>query len=112
MYLGKLLQPNLIYKVSTINIAISIIDIITGKLICYEYSIDYVDNPTIYDQLEKYISIYNPSETIIICNYEDENFIDKLINYTNIRSKKIYKINLNNINNEFEKLFLNCEKQN
>ena len=106
-------KPNLIYKVSTINIAISIIDIITGKIICYEYSIDYVDNPTIYDQLEKYISIYNPSETIIICNYEDNNFIDKLINYTNIRSKKIYKINLNNnIDNEFEKFALNCEKQN
>lgn len=106
-------KPNLIYKCSTINIALSLIDIITGKLICYEYSIPYVDNPTIYDQLEKYISIYNPSETIIICNYEDDNFIDKIINYTNINSKKIYKINLNkNTDGEFEIFAINCEKQN
>jgi len=106
-------KPNLIYKCSTINVALSLIDIITGKLICYEYSIPYVDNPTIYDQLEKYISIYNPSETIIICNYEDDNFIDKIINYTNINSKKIYKINLNkNTDGEFERFAINCEKQN
>ena len=106
-------SPNLIYKEPTLTIAITNIDIITAKIITYEYTIDYYDSPTIYDQLEKYISIYNPSETIIITNFNNENYIDKIINYTNLHSKKIHKINLNyNKENDFERFALMCEKQN
>ena len=47
----------MIYKNPTITIAISNIDIITGKLMTFEYNIEYFDTPTIYDQLEKSISI-------------------------------------------------------
>ena len=105
-------SANLLYKKAMITIAISNIDIITGKLVTYEYNIEYFDTPTIYDQLEKYISIYDPSETIIITNMEDENYINKIINYINLQSKKIHKLNLNeNIKNDFIKFALNCEKQ-
>lgn len=103
---------NLLYTKAMLTIAISNIDIITGKLIAYEYNIEYYDSPTIYDQLEQYISIYNPSESIIITNMEDENYINKIINYINLQSKKIHKLNINeNIKNEFIKFALNCEKQ-
>ena len=105
-------ETNLIYKNPNIIIAIYNIDIITGKLMTFEYNIEYFDTPTIYDQLEKYISIYNPSESIIITNMKDENYINKVINYIGLNSKKIHKLNLNlNKNNEFEKFALNCEKQ-
>tara|TARA_Y100000022_G_scaffold198806_1_gene209842 strand:+ start:254 stop:3370 length:3117 start_codon:yes stop_codon:yes gene_type:complete len=103
-----------------LTIGLSIIDILTGKLINYEYSHPYIDSPSVYDELEKYIAIYNPSETIIITNNVrdyDGKYIDILINYANIHSDKFHKIYLNSnggteqTNNEFVKVALNFEKQ-
>ena len=126
-----------INKESLMYIGLSVIDIITGKLINFEYSHQFIDSPTAYDQLEKYISIYNPSEVIIITNNLIKNYIDLVINYTNIQCNTIHKIYLrepddkiylkvvkqikpvknvkdernNEHNREFELLALNCEKQ-
>tara|TARA_Y100000389_G_scaffold201031_1_gene242781 strand:+ start:319 stop:3450 length:3132 start_codon:yes stop_codon:yes gene_type:complete len=127
---------NNIIKEKMITIGISIIDILTGRLINYEYSHPFINSPTTYDQLEKYIAIYNPSESIIITNYNGENednLIENIISYCNINSQKIHKIFLNkggeilqeekktnktkNTNvcmyvcNNFEKIAYNCEKQ-
>ena len=74
-----------------ISIGISNIDIFVGKSIIKEYSIDYNNIPTTYDNLEKFISVYNPKETIIISNLS-ENIIQQIINFTNIRSLQIHKI--------------------
>ena len=128
-------SANSIIKESTITIGLSIIDILTGKLINYEYSHPFINSPTTYDQLEKYIAIYNPSETIIITNYYGENkedLIEQIISYANINSQKIHKIILNEESSEksksdknkstknknvkddssnFEKIANNCEKQ-
>ena len=107
-------------KEPLLTIGLSIIDILTGKLINYEYSHPYIDSPSVYDELEKYIAIYNPSETIIITNNTndyDGKYIDILINYANIHSDKFHKIYLNTDggtkphNNEFVKVALNFEKQ-
>ena len=99
-------------------IGLSIIDILTGKLINYEYNVEYIDSPTIYDELEKYFSIYNPSETIIITNNVndyDGKYIDILINYINIYSSKIHKVYLKKddglLNTEFIKNAYSIEKQ-
>ena len=57
-------------------------DILTGKIINYEYNVEYIDSPTIYDELEKYFSIYTPSEAIIITNNVtdyDGKYIDVLV---------------------------------
>ena len=115
-----------------LTIGLSIIDILTGKLINYEYSHPYIDSPTVYDELEKYIAIYNPSETIIITNNindYDGKYIDILINYANIHSDKFHKVYLHSggekseknkqekreinkeYNKEFENIALNYEKQ-
>ena len=75
-----------------INIGVSNMDIYTGKVSTFEFSKDYHHNPTTYDELERYISIYNPNECIIVSNLE-ENIIDDIINYTSINSNKIHKIN-------------------
>ena len=99
-------------------IGLSIIDILTGKLINYEYNVEYIDSPTIYDELEKYFSIYNPSEAIIITNNTsdyDGKYIDVLINYTNIYANKIHKVYLKKedglLNTEFIKKAYSVEKQ-
>ena len=120
-------KPNKFIKTETITVGLNIIDILTGKIVTYEYSHPYENSPTIYDQLEKYISIYNPSEVIIITNKlhsvaqnnnDNYSYIDDVISYANINAKKIHKIYLDEKEtlakskvDSFEKIASNCEKQ-
>jgi DNA mismatch repair protein MutS len=111
-------KPNKVIKNETLTIGLNIIDILTGKIVNYEYTQPYENSPTTYDQLEKYISIYNPSEVIIITNKNNSSYIDDVINYANINAQKIHKIYLHekqsktcNKVDSFEKIAANCEKQ-
>ena len=74
-------KANSVIKQSLLTIGLSIIDILTGKLINFEYTIPYNNNPIVYDNLEKYISVHNPSEAIIITNNDEREYIDNVINY-------------------------------
>lgn len=85
-----------------INIGISNIDIFTGKTSLFEFTMPYYHNPCTYDELERYISIYNPNECVILSNLE-EYIIDDIINFTNIQCSKIHKIILNSNNNKNNK---------
>ena len=130
-------KPNRLSKMEMITLGLNIIDVLTGKIVNYEYTQQYENSPTTYDQLEKYISIYNPSEVIIITNKmnssENKNesntresntresnntYIDDVINYANINAQKIHKIYLdekqiksNTKVENFQKIATNCEKQ-
>jgi DNA mismatch repair protein MutS len=113
-------KKNKIVKEEMITIGLTLIDIITGKLLIYEYTINYINSPTIYDQLEKYVSIYNPCEVIIIANNNNtqkNDIIDDVISYANINAAKIHKVYLHELENEdggitsFETMSKNCEKQ-
>ena len=105
-------KANNVIKESLLTVGLSIIDILTGKLINFEYTINFSNNPIVYDNLEKYICVYNPSEAIIITNYQESDYIDNVINFINLKSSKIHKIVLekNNIN-EINNIAVNCEKQ-
>jgi DNA mismatch repair protein MutS len=93
-------------------VGISNIDIYTGKTTLYQFKETYVNNPTTYDELERFISIYNPSEVIIIGNITNKE-IDTIINYGNIQSKLIHRLSLlDEIQEDNKKRALNCEKQN
>jgi DNA mismatch repair protein MutS len=89
---------------------ISNLDIFTGKINICEYQEVYYHNPTTYDNIEKFISIYNPIEIILIYNVE-EDIITNIIQYIHFNSKKITKISINNTT-ELSKQALNCENQN
>ena len=62
----------------TIVYGISVINIFTGK--------SYID------ELERYISVYSPSEIIMITPF-DNNDLNKVIQYSGINSSSIHKIN-------------------
>lgn len=74
-----------------INIGLSNIDIYTGKTNVFEFETENYKNPTSFDELEQFISIYNPSECIIIHNI-DETLLDTIIQFVGLHSKKIHKI--------------------
>ena len=55
----------------------------------------YTNSPSVYDELEKYMSIYNPCEILFVTNNNEKNYINNLINYSNIKCKKYHEIVLN-----------------
>jgi len=102
-------------KGKIVIVGMSNVDIFTGKTNIFEYKENYLRNPTTFDELERFISIYNPSEVIFISNLTAEEN-DDIINYVNIRTNSIHLINTtkNNENdNESQmiKRVKNCEKQ-
>ena len=102
-------KENKMFK-EQITVGISNLDIYTGRTSIFEFSNSYSHNPTTYDDLERYISIYNPNECIIISNME-ENIVNDIINFTSISANKIHKLCINK-DTDLSKLAKNAEKQN
>jgi DNA mismatch repair protein MutS len=93
-------------------IGLSNIDIFTGKTSIFEVTNIYLHDPATYDELERFVSIYNPSEIIIIHNLNDD-IINDVIKFTNIQCTSIIKIDVNKYQDtEFVKMTNKCEKQN
>jgi DNA mismatch repair protein MutS len=95
-----------------IFVGVSCIDVYTGKTSIMEYTTNYIKNPTTFDELEHFISIHCPSETICISNLPKTD-INDIINYVNIKSKAVHLIDLldQDSNNKNTLRALNCEKQ-
>lgn len=94
---------------NNLYVGISNINIITGESHIFQYDTPYSHLPNIYDTIEKYITVYNPNETIIIYNLNNST-INNVIQYVNIKSlTRLVDLNnktdLNTIN------ALKCEKQ-
>ena len=108
-----LIENKIILKGKYVVVGIANIDILTGKTSIFQFKEVYLNSPTTYDELERFISIYNPSEVIVISNLSE---IDDIISYAGIKSNLIHKIyiNANNINDQPTQKSLravNCEKQ-
>ena len=87
-----LFENKFLFKGKFVVVGISNIDIYTGKTSIFQFKEPYINNPTTFDELERFISIYNPSEVIFISNLSDKE-IDSIINYVDIKCSLIHKIN-------------------
>jgi DNA mismatch repair protein MutS len=95
-----------------IFVGISNIDIITGKTNIFEFKEVYLNSPTTFDDLERFISIFMPSEVIVIGQNITDNEIDDIIQYAGIECLTIHKINITNKNESKNYIqAINCEKQ-
>jgi DNA mismatch repair protein MutS len=117
-----LIENKVLMKGKFVVVGVSNIDIYTGKTSIFQFKETYINNPTTYDELERFISIYNPSEVLLITNLPDEKEMDYIISYAGISSSLIHKIHItdnntkndnNNTKNDNEKMkrIKNCEKQ-
>ena len=105
LYLSK--QIGNIKNREVLVCGISVINIFTGKSHIFEYQTQYILNNTTFDELERAISVFNPSEILFVSPFEDKD-IKKIVQYSNIQSPSIHYFNLNNKEN---KKILNCENQ-
>ena len=108
-----LVENKVLMKGKFVIVGVANIDIYTGETSIFQFKETYINNPTTYDELERFISIYNPSEVLIITNLPDEKEIDYVINYAGITSSLIHKIHISekNVETEKTKRIKNCEKQ-
>jgi DNA mismatch repair protein MutS len=77
-------KENLIYGISVVNI-------FTGKSYIFEYECPFYMNPTTFDELERCISVFSPSEVVIVSSL-DATTVDTVIQYAGIQCTTIHRI--------------------
>lgn len=94
-----------------ISVGVANIDIYTGKTTIFEFTEQYINNPTTYDELERFISIYNPTEVILISNIPDINEVNNIATYSGINSSLMHIIHINDTLDNHKLIRVqNCEK--
>jgi DNA mismatch repair protein MutS len=91
-------------------VGVASIDIYTGTSKLMEYTEEYRMNPATFDELERFISITNPSEVLFISNL-DLKEIDKIIHFAGIQCDLIHRIPIVPEDTVLMKRVHNCEKQ-
>lgn len=75
----------------TLIMGMTNIDIYTGRATIFETENKDKHNPTTYDEVERFIASYTPSEVILISNLSARE-IEDIIHYTNIQAKVIHRV--------------------
>ena len=101
----EVIEQNVVNKGTFMIIGIANIDIYTGKTAVFQYKEEARNNPTTYDQLERFLSIARPSEVILISNQD----MDSIISYAGIECELLHRINTEDPT--YKKRLINCEKQ-
>jgi len=86
-----------------VQVGMANIDIYTGKSSIFEFKEIYLKTPTTFDELERFISIYKPSEVVIMGNVSEKE-MDDILNYANVECSSIHKISLVERNEKAEKM--------
>ena len=72
-------------------LGMAVANIFTGKSSIFEYQTPFLMNPTTFDELERYISVYSPSEIIIISSLESEQTA-RIVQYSGIITTNIHYV--------------------
>ena len=97
-----------------IIVGVACIDIYTGKSNIFQFKEEYNKNLTMYDELERFISVYFPSEAIIIANLPEEQNLTDALTYIGLNyCQNVHKIFIGtNTGNDIRVEKVNkCEKQ-
>jgi DNA mismatch repair protein MutS len=91
----------------TIVYGVSVVNIFTGKSAIFESRSPFLMTNTTFDELERYVSVYSPSEVIIISPF-DSSDIQKIIQYTGIKTPTIHIVDTRISTNQ---KLVNCGNQ-
>jgi DNA mismatch repair protein MutS len=93
-------RDSIIYGVSTVNI-------FTGKSTIFEYQTPFLLNPTTFDELERYVSVFSPSEILLISPL-DKKTNNMILQYSGVKTNAIHMFDSKD---ETNLNVLNCSKQ-
>jgi len=94
---------------SSFCIGVSVVDVLTGNSFISQFQVENFHNPCTYDELEKMVSVYKPSECIFISNVSSHHN-EEVMQYIGIENCKIHNILVND-ETTLGKNALNAEKQ-
>ena len=94
------LRDTIIYGVSTINV-------FTGKSTLFEYQTPFFLNPTTFDELERQISVFSPSEILLISPF-DKKINNTILQYSGVKTHSIHMFDSKDDTNIS---VVNCSKQ-
>lgn len=102
--------------VGSILYGISAINIFTGHSAIFEYETNYAMNPTTFDEMERFLSTFSPSEVIIISNTIDKPTINTILRFAGVQCNTIHVISKDDmVDTSYSDATLtkisNCEKQ-
>jgi DNA mismatch repair protein MutS len=91
----------------TLVYGVSVVNIFTGKSSMFQYSAPFYLNSTTFDELERYVSVYSPSELLLVSPFDP---VDnkKILQYIGVRATKIHMIDSKHTEN---KVVSNCSRQ-
>jgi DNA mismatch repair protein MutS len=78
---------------NTMVYGVAVANIFTGKSSIFEYQTPFLMNPTTFDELERYVSVYSPSEVIFLSS-QDVGTVNTILRYSGIKSAIIHNIDL------------------
>jgi DNA mismatch repair protein MutS len=97
-----------------IHIGISNVDIFTGKTNAFEFHVPQYHNPTAYDELERYISIHDPAEIILIYTMKEDK-MKEIIEFVGASNRCLRHVKLGNKSDKKQgdlvEVAFRCEKQ-
>ena len=91
----------------TIVIGIAIANIFTGKTSIFEHQTPFYITPTTFDELERYVSVYSPSEIIVLSPF-DSPMVDRILLFSGVQTTTIHTLDTRDILND---RIQNCTKQ-
>jgi DNA mismatch repair protein MutS len=100
-------QPKLSKTRETIIYGVATVNIFTGKSSIFEHQTPMIMNPTTFDELERYVSVFSPSEIIFLSPYE-EKINQSILQYAGVKTTSIHRFDTGIHKNE---KVLNCTKQ-
>ena len=73
----------------TILCGMSVIDVFTGESAFGEFDMEYRHQSATFDEMERFISVYNPTETIVIHNLSESD-IEDIVQFIGVKSRKLH----------------------
>lgn len=98
--IGEKMRETLVYGVAVANI-------FTGKTTMFEHQTPFYMAPSTFDELERYVSVYSPSELVVISPF-DRPQLDRILQFSGVNQSTVHAIDSRNIDNTRVQ---NCSKQ-
>jgi DNA mismatch repair protein MutS len=96
------------------HIGIANVDIYTGKTAVFEFHVPSYHNPTAYDELERYLSIYDPAEVLLVYPF-DKPKMDEIVGFVGASQRCLHYVSNCHAGegklNHLQELANRCEKQ-
>jgi len=90
---------------------VSVVNIFTGKSSIFQYEAPFFMNTTTFDELERYLSVYSPSELILISPFDGDD-LHRVVQYSGIKTGALHKIYTKNNEDKVQtKKLKRCSEQ-